>query len=456
MPGNLIVSKERKIVMNVLRYFKNEFSQNQLSIPLCQPIKRAAEATGVSTRTVNRIKREVTNTGDVKSPSKRRRIGKLICSFTRLDDFDFCVIKQTGSEFYARNEVPSLRTFLPAVKEKINFPWKVETLRRVQQKIGFKWKRSVDKRKIVMERPDIVQWRYRCLRDIKKYRDSKRAIVYLDETWIDRNLSFGKCWQLDKIGAVTKQTAGKDLIVVHAGSQDGFIEGASLVFQSGTAKGDYHGQMNYDNFSKRLQEKLLPNIPPHCVICMDNASYHTKVLNPVPSKYSTKKKLSEWLEERLIPFDVNMRKPDLYDLVVSHAPPFKMSCVDEILKANGHDVLRIPPYHCDLNAIEMAWSSTKRYVRDRNINGELNITTLRDLTINGLLNVTKNEWKSFCDHVKKVEKKYWEIDNLVEQTIDEINFVVGDDSDDSKATTSAESDFEYNSESTLSGTEIIF
>ncbi|KAF8770802.1 hypothetical protein HNY73_018291 [Argiope bruennichi] len=161
MPGNRIVSKERKIVINVLRYFENECSQNQSSIPLCQPIKRAAEATGVSTRTVNRIKREVKNTGNVKSPSKQRRIGKLICSSTSLDDFDFCVLRQTVSEFYTRNEVPSLRTLLPAVKKKINFPWEVETLRRVLQKIGFKKKRSIDKRKIVMDRPDIVQWRCR-------------------------------------------------------------------------------------------------------------------------------------------------------------------------------------------------------------------------------------------------------------------------------------------------------
>ncbi|KAF8789369.1 hypothetical protein HNY73_007309 [Argiope bruennichi] len=275
---------------------------------------------------------------------------------------DFYVIRQTVSQFYARNEVSSLRTLLPAVKEKTNFPWKVKTLRCVLQKIGFKWKRSVDKRKIVMERPDIVQWRY-----------SVGSSTRLELS--------PNCWEtLDRC---------------HPRNQDGFIEGASLVFQSGTAKGDNHGQMNYDNFSKWLQEKLLPNIPPHCVICMDNASYPTKVLNPVPSKYSTKKKLSEWLEEHNIPFDVNMRKPDLYDLVVSHVPPSKMFCVDEILKANGHDVLRIPPYHCDLNAIEMAWASTKRHVRNRNVNGELNITTLRDPTINGLLNVTKNEWKSF-------------------------------------------------------------
>ncbi|KAF8792007.1 hypothetical protein HNY73_003659 [Argiope bruennichi] len=129
-----------------------------------------------------------------------------------------------------------------------------------------------------------------------------------------------------------------------------------------------------------------------------------------------------------------MWNPDLYDLVASQAPPSKMFRMVEILKANGHDVLRIPPCHCDLNAIEMAWASTKKYARNKRVNGDLNITTLKDLTINGLLNVTKNEWKSFCDHVKKVEKKYWEIDNLVEQTIDKINFVVGDDSDDSEAT----------------------
>ncbi|KAG8193437.1 hypothetical protein JTE90_005084 [Oedothorax gibbosus] len=101
--------------------------------------------------------------------------------------------------------------------------------------------------------------------------------------------------------------------------------------------------MNIDNFFKWVEEKLIHNIPPNSVICTENASYHTKVLDPVPSKYSTKKKLIEWLVEKNIVHNPNTRKTELYDLVQANAPPAKKYYIDELFKTNGHDVLRIPP-----------------------------------------------------------------------------------------------------------------
>ncbi|KAG8193059.1 hypothetical protein JTE90_028171 [Oedothorax gibbosus] len=110
-----------------------------------------------------------------------------------------------------------------------------------------------------------------------------------------------------------KHKAGQRLIVVHASNENGSVEGASLVFKSGTASGDYHGQINFDNFFKWVEEKLLPNIPPNSVIYMVNTSYHTKVLDPVPSKYSTKKKPIELLMEKNIVHNPNTKKTELYD-----------------------------------------------------------------------------------------------------------------------------------------------
>ena len=40
---------------------------------------------------------------------------------------------------------------------------------------------------------------------------------------------------------------------------------------------------------------------------------------------------------------------------------------DKLLKQNGHEVLRFPPYHCDLNAIVLIWSLAKRKVASKNI-----------------------------------------------------------------------------------------
>lgn len=70
------------------------------------------------------------------------------------------------------------------------------------------------------------------------------------------------------------------------------------MFKAGSDSGYYDGQMNYDNFEKWLKEKLKPSIPSNYVICMDNASYHTKIEDPVPKQYDTKKFMIEWLKQK--------------------------------------------------------------------------------------------------------------------------------------------------------------
>jgi hypothetical protein len=35
--------------------------------------------------------------------------------------------------------------------------------------------------------------------------------------------------------------------------------------------------------------------------------------------------------------------------------------VDDLIEEHGHKVLRLPPYHCHFNPIELVWSQAKRY-----------------------------------------------------------------------------------------------
>jgi hypothetical protein len=42
------------------------------------------------------------------------------------------------------------------------------------------------------------------------------------------------------------------------GGSGGFVEGCELVYKAGKATGDYHGQMNSDNFEKWVNEKVIP------------------------------------------------------------------------------------------------------------------------------------------------------------------------------------------------------
>ena len=40
--------------------------------------------------------------------------------------------------------------------------------------------------------------------------------------------------------------------------------------------------------------------------------------------------------------------------------------IDNIAKKYGHEVIRLPPYHCDLNTTELIWADEKNYVAHDN------------------------------------------------------------------------------------------
>lgn len=42
--------------------------------------------------------------------------------------------------------------------------------------------------------------------------------------------------------------------------------------------------------------------------------------------------------------------------------------VDEMARAHGIQIIRLPPYHCMLNPIEYVWGYVKRGVRDNTTN----------------------------------------------------------------------------------------
>ncbi|CAG9122699.1 unnamed protein product [Plutella xylostella] len=126
------------------------------------------------------------------------------------------------------------------------------------------------------------------------------------------------------------------------------------MFKSHSKTGDYHGDMNATNFRKWIDEKLTPNIPPNSVIVMDNAAYHSTQIEKKPTISSLKSDMQQWLERRGVQHDSSMRKCDLMK-VIDEQNTEKKYKIDEILKENGHIVLRLPPYHPDLNPIELVW-----------------------------------------------------------------------------------------------------
>ena len=40
------------------------------------------------------------------------------------------------------------------------------------------------------------------------------------------------------------------------------------------SNGEYHGEMNHIMIVRWLEDKLIPNLAPKCVLVIDNAAYH--------------------------------------------------------------------------------------------------------------------------------------------------------------------------------------
>lgn len=104
-------------------------------------------------------------------------------------------------------------------------------------------------------------------------------------------------------------------MIVHAGSEVGFVPNALLLFKAGTKSGDFHDNMNYENYTKWLRSELIPNLPPNAVLVIDNASYHNKQYDPAPTSNAKKADMQRWLAEKDIPYEESMLKPQLHKLI---------------------------------------------------------------------------------------------------------------------------------------------
>jgi transposase len=162
---------------------------------------------------------------------------------------------------------------------------------------------------------------------------------------------------------------------------------------------DYHWQMNSDNFEKWVNEKVIPNLATPSVIVMDNAPYHGKQVDKPPTKSSPKKDMLEYLRRHGVPYEEDMRKYALFSLVENIRSKEKVYHIDTLFAAHCHTVIRLPPYMCDLNLIELAWRQIKDYVRSHNTTGDMSLTRQQELVQETIKAVTKGDWAGYCRYV---------------------------------------------------------
>ena len=136
----------------------------------------------------------------------------------------------------------------------------------------------------------------------------------------------------------------------------------------------------------------------------------------------------QWLSNKKIPFTSNMFKPELYKLVKMNKPLEKPSKIDSILGNHGHTVIRLPPYHPDLNPIELIWAQLKHSVAKNNTT--FDNKNIIDLTRQACQSIEKQQWTSVCEHVIKIEDEYLEREGLIDEMQDRLVINLDEDDDD--------------------------
>lgn len=99
---------------------------------------------------------------------------------------------------------------------------------------------------------------------------------------------------------------------------------------------------------------------------MDNAPYHSVRQEKCPTTNWRKADISEWLRSKGEVVDRTLIIPELLEMVKRIKPMYNKYVVDEMVLQQNKTVLRLPPYHCELNPNELAWSVVKRHVKSNN------------------------------------------------------------------------------------------
>lgn len=441
--SNPDIRKQSKVLIyHVYKYFKElvESKPNTTIKELFQQTQKAtSDACGVSRSTVQKICAEADRTLVVdlegqsipsfESPKKSSPHTKPI---TDLDDFDMNIVRRTVQDFYDRGEYPTLQKLKPLLDESIGFSGCIVSLGKILKKLGFKYRKSDDGRKFLMERNDIVALRMIFLRKmytIRREVDS-RPVIYLDETWVNQNHTKTYTWQSSTGQGGLKVPIGKGsrLIICHAGSaNEGFIDSAQLIFQS-KSTGDYHQEMNAEVFEEWFID-LARQLEKPSVIVMDNASYHSTSAEKIPTTKTRKADILAWLQSKRILHDPKTTRPELLEIVRQHKHKYKMYKLDKIAYEMGHEVVRIPPYHCQYNPIELVWAQVKNEVSEKN--KTFKIRDVRKLTEDAISHVSVDNWRKCCEHAEKLQEDDFVKEGLRDEKMQSLIINLQDDSDSS-------------------------
>lgn len=405
--GRALSPEFKRAIVLVKDYFDR--TKGDLREQECSSAERAANALGVGLATVKRVMADSRRSPDGLIQDEfipRGRPPRVISDSLQTMTREY--VRQANRE----GSHITLEMLSEYLKEERGDPdFSIRTLGRTLDRGGFTFGKGTRSQHL-KEKDHVVAARYRYLRDKRANRKGDEVIrpeVYLDESYVNKNHSNDFIWYWDEDGPWVQKPSGKGerLLIMHAMTKKGWVRNAKLVFKSTRKTGDYHGQMNHDLFSKWFREQLLPHIPKQSLIVMDTASYH-HALSPhsAPTASCKKEEIRSWLSKNRIPVRDDCLKAELVEILekVAPAPTYAL---DELAHEQGHEILRTPPYHPELQPIETCWAVVKNQIARKS---KFTMAHLLEQLDDAFDSVTEETCSGLIKKVRGVEDKYWRED----------------------------------------------
>lgn len=254
--------------------------------------------------------------------------------------------------------------------------------RRLLQDFGYRR----GKRNNLVPDPQLIGKRQayllKCKENDDKPPEERLRHVFLDESYIHQHHSHDSSTSIFKGNRVCFAAAiqGQNpRAVASAQRKDcaGLVPGSLWSFCPQKVTKDYYSVFNSDSFCKWFREQVVDNLEVPSLIHMDNAEYHKAYPATVP-KWSRIKKGDAivYLRKHGVKVDAvtstsYVLKRQVKEYIESHE---KLE-VEKIAEAKGHKVIFIPPYHSDLQPIELVWA----YVQGNIAQQYSEETTLEDV-----------------------------------------------------------------------------
>jgi len=97
----------------------------------------------------------------------------------------------------------------------------------------------------------------------------------------------------------------------------------------------------------------------------------------------------------------------------------------------GHEVIRLPPYHCKYNQIELILSQVKGEIANKN--NSFKIADVENLANIAIVNVTVDNWKRCVDHCQRLQNEDYIKEGFRDQILEPIILTINpEDSSESE------------------------